>query len=103
MKDFESFTETALKAKGYISLSFINKDVIDVGALIVTTCGESLTILTRPFNRSHFGYNQWFCLSLKKGEVTKVHVFYRPYFKDETPKIKTLGQKEFMTIKHILR
>jgi hypothetical protein len=67
--------------------TFISKGVISEGTLVITCDNKSITILTRPYNRPHFGLSTWICCGLVDESIQLVYIQHLSYMKTRDFKV----------------
>ena len=86
MAKIENYLPENLTSIEYIK--FLSKELLPVGSLVITEIYPPILILTRPFQRPHFGLSQWVCCGLVNNQEVNVNVHHLSYMKNKNLMIR---------------
>ena len=93
--------ENIKKASG---VQFISEEVLPVGTLVILKDKKHVTILTKPFNRPHFGLSKWICAGLVNEEIREVYIYHLNYMQNKSFNVLIPGiSSRFEKPMHIVR
>ena len=83
---------------------FLDEDVLEKGSLVITADNRPVTILTRPFNRPHFGLSTWLCCGYTQGGIYLVYVNHLSYMRTKDFKVLVQGLgKSYQKPQHVIK
>lgn len=74
-------------------IKFLSKDILSKGTLIITRDNRSITILTQPYNRPHFGLSTWICCGYVDGDIRLVYIQHLSYMQTKDFKVLNPDQR----------
>jgi len=63
-------------------IKFLSKELLPTGSLVLTEMYPPILILTRPFQRPHFGLSQWVCCGLVDNQEVDVNIHHLSYMQN---------------------